>query len=372
MRPSLAVGVAGAVAVLVIVTTGPVADDGALVQRIDAVASSTSSYSLFVHHEGETWFQPLAIYPSVLLMKAGVPRVGALAMPGAIAALLTLVLTSELAARASLSRTHAVLAAVFLLLTPGFVALARSPGADLLLVVMVLAWCVAVVEHAARPRRWLPIAGGAALAMSAYTQPAGVWTAPIFFALGAVLWRRAHAGWRAIGLAAVAILVTWLPIVIWLLRHPDFYQDTFGRWAIHAAHVRNPLDGLVAFSRWHVAARRVNAYWDYVSPTFLFASGQLFALWAAVVVPLGLWAAARQPRSDARALVIAAVAAAPVAAVLLDVDRSAALVPTLIPFAAVLAATAVASLGEMPRFARFAAAVATTALAVLELTRPGK
>ena len=60
------------------------------------------------------------------------------------------------------------------------------------------------------------------------------------------------------------------------LRHPDAYIDTFGRWAIHPAHVRNPWAGLLAATKWDVMARRTSDFWTYVSPTFLFDGQSLF------------------------------------------------------------------------------------------------
>jgi hypothetical protein len=41
--------------------------------------------------------------------------------------------------------------------------------------------------------------------------------------------------------AAIAAAAVTVPIALWFMVHPASYVDTFGRWFLHAAHIRNPL-----------------------------------------------------------------------------------------------------------------------------------
>ena len=346
--------------------------DAALVRQIESTAAGNSGSGLFVHAGGEIWYQPLAVFPSAVLLRAGIPRDAALVIPALIGAYFVVWLTYALAVRVPLASPYPALTAVMLLFMPGYVEHARAAGADLLMVAAILGWCVLLLESVRRPSQWLPFVGGVVLAAAAYTQPAGVLTVPVFLLLGAVLLRRAGLGWRPVLASVAGAGVGLLPIAIWLALHPAAYPDTFGRWAIHAAHVRNPIDGLIALTRWHVVARRASDYWDYFNPTFLFASGQVFALWVVVLMPLGLWASGGRRRTHGQWLATAAFFVAPVAAVLLDVSRAPSLVLTLIPFGVVLAAMGLDGLKLWAKSARLAAAITVVALGVIELTRLAK
>jgi hypothetical protein len=338
--------------VVMVVISGPAPEDRAgLARQVDVLAAGPASYGLFVHERDDVWHQPLAVYPAAFLLRLGVSRDVAVVAPALVAALAVLWLTYLFAVRVPLPPVYALLAAALLLVTPGFTRYACELGADLLMVAAVLAWCVAVLEYLRTPRSWLPLAGGAMLAMAVYMQPAGVLAVPVFLALGAVLFRRRSHGWRPILLAGGGAGIVLMPATIWLLLQPSAYPDTFGRWAIHAAHIRNPLEGVLAATRWHVVARRVSDYWEYFNPTFLFGSGDLFATWTVLLVPLGMWATAGGPGTAGRWLLWAGFVVAPLSAVLLDVARAERFVLTLLPFGVVFAAAAVDALAN--RLTRF-------------------
>lgn len=329
--------------VIALVAAGPWprASDAALTAQIEAAASARGSHGLFVHAGGETWYQPLTVYPSALLAAAGLRADVAAVVPSLVAAIAVVWLTFALAVRLPLSEPMAALAATLVIAMPGFITHAGAPGGGMMLCAFVLTWCVAVLDYAGRRRVWVLMIGASMLALSAYAHPAGVLAVPFFFVLGGIALRRGGMAWAPIVRAAATIALVLTPIVVWTALHANAYPDTLGRWAIHAAHVRNPLDGIVAFTRWHVAARRVSDYWNYFSPTFLFAPGQFFGLWPAVLIPLGVWSITPpQGTSMTRGawLVLGACLTVPMSAVLLDGARDASAVLTLLPLGAVLAA----------------------------------
>jgi 4-amino-4-deoxy-L-arabinose transferase-like glycosyltransferase len=306
---------------------------------------SAEPSGLFVHRGGERWSQPLAVYPQAALRRLGVPPAVALRLPSALAGALTIVLTAVLATRVIPGVWVCAAAAILLLGMPGFRLYSRAPEAELLVVPLLLTWLMAVLLYLERPRWWLPLIAGAALGMCVYTQPSGVLAVDVFFVMGALVLCRTPGGTAALLSSAAAIGVVLVPAAVWVVLHPEAYQDTFGRWAIHAAHVRNPWDGLVAFSHWHVMARRVGEYWGYLNPTFLFGR-ELLGWPLALLVPLGL-VQMRRPLTSARALTVAGLFAAPVAGVLLDVPRTAAFALPCLAFGAVLAAAAIAAIKDL-------------------------
>ena len=329
--------------------------DAALATRIAAVAQSVPDASgrtwpLLVHDDGERWYQPLAVYPSALLLRLGIPARYALRLPNIVAAAAVVVGVYGLAFASWRSRRTAAIAAVLAATTPAVLVFGRSAGADLMLPALVTAWLLALQSWRARRDSSLAVLGGLALGLSAWTQPAGVLTVPIAFAVGAALIAPEPRSRRVLSIAAVAALVPLAIDALWLLRHPDAYLDTIGRWAIHPAHVRNPGAGLLAATRWDVLGRRTGDYWSYTSPTFLFGSGVVFGLALAIPVALGIWVGDARPspaaatnRSDGIAAILTlGFLTAPLAAVLLDVSRDAGLVLAIVPFGALLAARGIA------------------------------
>jgi hypothetical protein len=77
----------------------------------------------------------------------------------------------------------------------------------------------------------------------------------------------------------------------WYLAHPDAYRDTMGRWAIHAAHIRFPLDGVRAQLNWNTVSNRSSLFWMTLDPSLLFFADHSgrppFLLISAFLVPLG-------------------------------------------------------------------------------------
>jgi len=285
------------------------------VARLAAAAGATSpdgpARPLLIQANGELWLQPLAVYPAAALLKSGWSREAAVRLPAAVAGVLTAALTYLLTKRVMGTRV-AMLAATFLLMVPAYLVHTRTAGADLMMMPPVLLWLLCVLEQIERPRRWVPIAAGAALSIALYTQPAGVLAVPVYFVIGSIVWLRAAMWGQAVrtvayvressdvrnsthGLiptlaaAAAGVALGSLPLVIWFLQHPASYPDTFGRWAVHLAHVRNPLEGLAAFTHWDVMSRRAGAYWDYLNPTFLFVRGEVFNPLLGLLIPIGLW-----------------------------------------------------------------------------------
>ena len=315
---------------------------------------------LFIPAGGELWLQPLAVYPAATMLRAGLPTGWALLMPGLAAGVCAIVFTYLLGARVA-GRRGGLVAAVLLASAPGFLSSMRIGDGTVLMVPLVLGWTLSLMVYLERRRALWLLIGACALGLSVYTQPAGVIAVPVYFVLGAVaLWRAGES--RALAASAVAMSLMLLPAAIWFWQFSETYRDTFGRWLIHAAHVRSPLDGAIAATRWHVIARRVSVYWDYFSPTFLFVSGQVFAFGMLVLIGLGLWKGDAASRVDER-LIIAGFVLAPAAAVLLDVERAAALALMFLPFGAVLAA-----LGVQAALGARSGALRAIALGLLVLT----
>ncbi|HEX7282478.1 MAG TPA: hypothetical protein VF239_10505, partial [Vicinamibacterales bacterium] len=87
-------------------------------------------------------------------------------------------------------------------------------------------------------------------------------------------------------------------------------------WAIHPAHIRNPIDLVLANINRNTLGTRASAYWGLLDPSFLFfssAEGRGPLHWAtAPLIILGLYRCATR-RSPASILVLTATFVAPIA-----------------------------------------------------------
>jgi hypothetical protein len=227
-----------------------------------------------------------------------------------------------------------------MLAVPAFIDQLRTPASGLSTLPPVLVWLLCVLRYIDRQTRWWPFIGGAALGISIYTQPQGVLSVPVYFVVGAFVLSLVLHGWRAITAAAAGVTISLVPAAIWLAGSPAAYRDTFGRWAIHQAHLIRPWDGIAAFTVWHVLSHRAAEYWEYLNPTFLFGR-EVFGPAMAPLMLLGLWWFCTAARPAERWITLASLVAAPVAGVLLDAPRTASLALMYLPVGMVLVAAGV-------------------------------
>ena len=95
------------------------------------------------------------------------------------------------------------------------------------------------------------------------------------------------------------------PLLLWYARHPGTYPDTWGRWVLHAAHLRNPVVWLQSL-HWDRLGNVAKLFSDFFAPSHLFltpgAPGLcgMFLTPAAIPISVGVYAAIRRTdRHDA-------------------------------------------------------------------------
>jgi 4-amino-4-deoxy-L-arabinose transferase-like glycosyltransferase len=316
--------------------------DANMTRNAQALADGTPDASgrstpLLVHDAGEHWYQPLAVYPAALLMRIGVPPRIALRLPAMLAAAISALLTYLLALSVCQPPRIAAIALLLLVTAPAWAVYGAAGGADFLMVAAILGWLVSIVTLRDRMTAGPAVFVGVLLGLGAWTQPAGVLAVLLFFLVGVLLMTDRQRTPRVMIGAAAGAAVPVIVCALWLATHPDAYGDTFGRWVIHAAHIRRPWDGLIAVTRWDVMARRAGDYWAYLNPTFLFGGHALFGIGMSVLVAAGLWTSL----DSGRWALALGFLATPLVAALLDMPRDASLVIMMAPLGAILAAIGV-------------------------------
>jgi hypothetical protein len=303
---------------------------------------------LFFHVEGTLWLQPLPVYATAGLLKLAPSapfhaRWAAVAW-GALDALLIYVL----AARWFQQPAVGLAAALVLVITPSHALFSRIATPEgIWPIPFILGWAIGLTAFAQRPStrgRWLLAAGMGSLAASAYTQPSAALAMPMY-AVATLIAFRAADGWRIRdgSPAAASMVAVLLPLLLWYARHPGTYPDTWGRWVLHAAHLRNPVVWYQSLANWHRLGNVFGLFSDFFAPSHLFltpgAPGLCGMFLSPAVVPIsvGVYAAIRRTdRHDAPraipAVLVAGCLIGPLAAAMFEQARSDDRALTIVPF----------------------------------------
>jgi hypothetical protein len=270
------------------------------------------SAPLFFHVRDERWLQPIAVY-----MQALARAVGAGDMSGRIASVTAGAVDVALmfaVVRLAGREWVAVAAAFLLLLTPAHWTYARLGTDAIFPSPFVLAWLLGMLTYFRRHQAWAPVLAGAALGLGTYAHQ----TAPLtmgwlfVFSIIAVAATRG-ARMRALAWLAASYGAMLVPALVWFAQSPATYMDTFGRWAILAAHVRFPLDGLRAQVNWNTLSNRASLFWSFLDPSLLFfaARGATVApmlACSALLIPLGTLSVMASSERASRILWLSAAA----------------------------------------------------------------
>jgi len=296
------------------------------------------SWPVFVHVDAERWLAPVPVYASAAVMTL----MPSTPVPGRWMAVLfgviDVLLLSVLVARVVPGWWTGFATALVLLATPSHLLFSRTAAPEgIWPLPFVLGWAVgltALIERPSPRARWMLAAGAAALAASTYTQPSSALMMPMLFVVTAVMFLLAEEWGLRDGIAAAATFAILLvPLLLWFARYPATYPDTFGRWVLHPAHLRNPIVWFQAVANWGTASTVAALFWNFFSPSHLFltpdAPGLCGLFLTPVVVPIavGLYHAfqpshVQQPATRIRSAIVAGCLIGPLAAAMFGHARS--------------------------------------------------
>jgi len=321
---------------------------------------------LFVHAGGDAWLAPGQAYAAAAAARIGSPSLPPVRWLTVIAGALDVVLIFVLATRMFSSTMLGALAALLLLLTPAHAQFSRSAAADgVWPLPLLMVWILGLVifcDQSARYRRQALTAGAVALAAIAYLEPSSPLMVPVFAAVslfilaGAGEWQR-----RDLIPAGIGFVITLTPLVLWFATHQSTYPETFGRWVIHLAHVRNPLEGLRAATSTLTVASVSATYWEYFNPGYLFINGNaagfagLFLIPAAILLVVGAWTVTRQGAGQPRStgfLLLAGFLCAPFVAATFKEAHVTGRALVIVPFGVLLATRGFEAIQSRPGVAQ--------------------
>ncbi len=306
---------------------------------------------LFFQVADERWLQPIPVYLTALaalVAPAGSAARYATAAAGAIDVALMFVLAQRLFPR----RLIPLGAALLLLVTPAHYVHARL-GTDAIFVLpFVLTWLICLADYLRDGRTVSAVAGAFALGAGVYSQPAAPLT--MMFLLVVTLAAMGASARLTARSAVISIGAFTVPLLLaagWFAAHPQSYADTFGRWVIHAAHLRFPLDGVRALVNWTTLGTRVSLYWGFFDPSWLFFDGPAapqalrgsapFFLATLVLLVPGVRWTLTHASAGVKALLLGGVAVSPLAASTLGEPHAIHSAMTVVPMVLIVATAGV-------------------------------
>lgn len=325
-----------------------------LLQQAAGVGSAETGLPLFFHVADEHWLQPVAVYGTALAGFITSPdnagRLAAAATGGLNVALIFLI-----SRRLYASTLVAVGASLLLLATPAHLAYARTGVDAIYPLPFVLVWLLTLAGYFETGDRRLAAAGAFALGVGVYSHPSAPLTMGALLAVTLVtISISGHRDWRSLWLPVAAFAAPVSVAAAWLAMNPVAYPDTFGRWAIHAAHLRSPWDGVRALVNWNTLGTRLSIYWGSFDPSWLFFDGPSLAtplggaapfLFAtAIALAAGMAQRLRDEWSPVTVMLLAGVAVAPLAACTFGEPHAIGDFLALVPLVVTLAAGGVAGL----------------------------
>jgi 4-amino-4-deoxy-L-arabinose transferase-like glycosyltransferase len=289
---------------------------------------------MFFRVTADQYLQPLPAYATAAIRLAGGGDHSA-RLATVIIASLNVGLIFLCARRLFDSRLASVLAALLLLVTPAHITFGRSGADALFSIPFVLLWLMLMQRFWATDTVASIVGAGAALGAGIYANRASPLTMGFLLIVSIIALLAGGRRWRSLALITAGFGALLLPAVVWFALHPEMYPDTFGRWVIHLAHVRNPLDGVRAFLNWNTLGNRASLYWGFFNPAWLFFENMLLL----VMLPLLLIGIATMRRvlpRHAAILVAGGALAAPLAGSSFGAPHYAADALAFLPFAMLL------------------------------------
>src|SRR6185295_3062062 len=213
---------------------------------------------LIHNNSSPIWWQPLLIYLIAAVLRFAPLSEWSVRLPIAALAVLNVWLIYAVGRRLFSNAWYGVVAALMLALTPAHLIFARMASDYFCPVPFALAWlwCLLVCLQTDKP--WLPAATGFVLGVGLYSYIASWIVMPFYLAVtGAVLWlsgKPLRAG-VALGAGFAAPLI---PLIPWFWFHPGMPREVLADYRV--------IGGLRL-------AERLDVYWDYFNPSYLFFSG---------------------------------------------------------------------------------------------------
>jgi 4-amino-4-deoxy-L-arabinose transferase-like glycosyltransferase len=300
---------------------------------------------------------PISIYLTALFLRVLPFSEASIRLPSALVGVVDSVLMFVLAYRIFNRLSLAVVASCLLALTPAHFMYSRFALDVHYPLPFLMLWLLGLAAYLERHRLRALFAGTVAMGLGAYTYLAFLVMMPVYALLTAYALRRERS-WRPYAVAAAGLALALLPLLVWHGRHPTRVADLLGAYRLSGSDA-GALPGAAGLSMAFSVASRMDVYWNFFNPSFLFLSGDssvanstrlvgVFLLPVAILLPCGAYQILTARKTTFNLLLLWGLLTAPLAAALLaEIATRRALV--MVPFAVLVATFGLEWLLSAPR-----------------------
>lgn len=311
-------------------------------QESQILQAARGSGPLYFQVAPDRYLQPIPVYAAAAMRAVGGGDQSA-RLASVLVASLNVGLIFLGARRLFDSRLAIALAPLLLLVTPAHIAFGRSGTDAVFSIPFAVLWLLAMQRFWQSDTAISIAAAGAALGAGIYANASAPLTMGVLLVVGVISLVSGGRAWRSVAIMLAAFGALLIPAATWFALHPETYPDTFGRWAIHLAHVRNPLDGMRAFFNWNTLGNRASLYWGFLDPSWLFFGNRLMLVMLPLLM-LGVGMGRRALARHSMILVGGGALVAPLAGSSFGAPHYAADALVFLPFAILLMAAGAAGL----------------------------
>jgi 4-amino-4-deoxy-L-arabinose transferase-like glycosyltransferase len=262
--------------------------------------------------DSDTWWQPALFYLLAAVFRFVPPTAWSLRLPTAILAIVNVILVYHVARKLFSKGWYAVVAAGVLALTPAHYLFARRAFDYFCQLPVALVWLLCLSVYGDSAPSWLPATMGLVLGLGLFTHISSWIVMPGYVVATCLVFRRLRAPRRAYSWLLAGFAVPLVVIIPALLANPSLPAEMFLHYKVETG--------------WRIV-ERINTYWEYLGPSYLFFSGGsnpmfatraggVVAVAAALLLPLGIWSTLQRRGDPMREVLVFGFFFAPVPVVL--------------------------------------------------------
>lgn len=304
-------------------------------------------FPLYFWHLGVMWSTPIIVYLTALILKILPLSEVTIRLPSVFVGLVDIILIGFLGAKIFKDIKYGILGALFLAVTPVHFIHSRLLLDNLFIVPFVLGWLFCLCLFLEKKNPWFLGLAAFLLGLGFHSYHAAKVMIPLYMLMTFwVLGRQLKENKKLILLIIVPFLIPLLPVIPWLSKYPDTFIDQVKYTGLYDTGL-NPLAGLFSLLNPRSIFHRLDVFFAYFNPYFLFFKGDeslihstqrtgVFLLSFAVFIPAGIYNVLRN-KTPFNLLLVLGFFSSPVAAALVGDHYRISRALVMLPFAVLLA-----------------------------------
>lgn len=304
-------------------------------------------FPLYFWHLGVMWSTPIIVYLTALILRILSLSETTIRLPSIFVGLVDIVLIGFLAAKIFKDIRYGILGALFLAVTPVHFIHSRLLLDNLFIVPFVLGWLLCLYLFLEKRNPWFLGLAAFLLGLGFHSYHAAKVMIPLYILMTFwVLGRQLKENKKLILFIIVPFLIPLLPVIPWLSKYPDTFIDQVKYTGLYDTGL-NPLAGLFSLLNPGSILHRLDVFFAYFNPYFLFFRGDeslihstqrtgVFLLSFAIFIPAGMYSVLRS-KTPFNLLLVLGFFSSPIAAALVGDHYRISRALVMLPFATLLA-----------------------------------